>query len=331
MSEHGRRIVFVSEGAGCSPTRYRALAYFPQLRAAGWRPSHVRVVGLWRRLALLQAVRRADVVVILRKLFSPPFCRLLKANGRRLIYDFDDALYVQDDGRPDPDRTRYFAAMMRHVDAVWAGNPTLAAEAAPFAPALVLPTSLETDKYAGPSTAAADAFDVVWIGSSATRKYLEAILPALAAAAREIPTLRLNIVADFDLPHAHALGVPTRATPWTQQHEAAALRNAHVGIAPLPDDPWTRGKCGLKILQCMAAGLPVVASPVAVQREMVTDALTGFLAATDDQWLHALRRLHDDPLLRTRMGTAGRTRVTAGYSVEATFEKMRAALATLTG
>lgn len=288
----------------------------------------MRVVGFWRRVALLRAVRGADVVVVLRKAFSPAFCRCLKAGGRRLVYDFDDALYVRDDGVDDPGRRNRFAAMLREVDAVWAGNPTLAAVAGAHAPAIVLPTSVDVEKYAGESTAAVEAFDVVWIGSSATRKYLEQLLPALASAAQKIPALRLKIVADFDLPNARTLGLATLAVPWSEETEAAALRSAHVGIAPLPDDPWTRGKCGLKILQCMAAGLPVIASPVAVQSEIVTDT-TGVLAATADSWVDALLRLHADPALRTRMGAAARTRVAEHFSVPATFEKMRSSLEAL--
>jgi glycosyltransferase involved in cell wall biosynthesis len=222
--------------------------------------------------------------------------------------------------------------MARHVDTVWAGNNYLSQAALPFCPkTTVLPTSVETSKYnqrIGPS---GDFFDVVWIGSSSTRKYLESLLPILGRAVREIPSLRLKIIADFDLPAAVGLGVPTFAVPWSSASEAAELASAHVGVAYMPDDPWTRGKCGLKVLQYMAAGLPVIASATGVHREIIVDDQTGFLTSDEAGWLAALRQLRFAASMRRLMGDAGRQRVMERYSVSATFDKMLASLETLTG
>jgi len=290
------------------------------------------VVGGWRRLALLKAARQADVIVVLRKFFIPVFCRLLRNKNRRLILDLDDALFADENGTRSPKRERSFVGMARHVDTVWAGNNYLSQAALPFCPkTTVLPTSVETSKYnqrIGPS---GDFFDVVWIGSSSTRKYLESLLPILGRAVREIPSLRLKIIADFDLPAAVGLGVPTFAVPWSSASEAAELASAHVGVAYMPDDPWTRGKCGLKVLQYMAAGLPVIASATGVHREIIVDDQTGFLTSDEAGWLAALRQLRFAASMRRLMGDAGRQRVMERYSVSATFDKMLASLETLTG
>ena len=103
--------------------------------------------------------------------------------------------------------------------------------------------------------------------------------------------------------------------PWSEKTEAEDLESADIGISWVPDDPWSRGKCGLKVLQYMAAGLPVVANPVGVQAEMVRHGETGFLCGSPDEWSAAIGRLSHDPLLRKRMGKAGRKRVESGFSV----------------
>jgi glycosyltransferase involved in cell wall biosynthesis len=154
---------------------------------------------------------------------------------------------------------------------------------------------------------------LVWVGSSSTLRGLEAIEPLLEELGRRIPGLQLKLVCDRFLPLAHLPVVPCR---WSEEGEAEALAAADVGISWLPDDLWSRGKCGLKVLQYMAAGLPVVANPVGVQCEMVRHGETGFLAQTPGEWVEAVGRLAHDPDLRRRMGSAGRRRMESDYDVE---------------
>ena len=324
----GRSILFISQGADHAPTRYRAKAYFPMLRAAGWEPAHLTAErGPGARMALLRAARRAEVVVVLRKTFTPLFRLPLRLAARRLVLDYDDAVFVRDDGTSSWVRAWHFAAMARSCDAVWAGNAYLAEAARRHCPHVaVLPTSVDPAAYDPAADKPTDHLDMVWIGSNSTRKYLEAVLPALAAAARRVPELRLKIVADFDLPHAP---LPVWVVPWSSAGEAEALARAHIGIAPMPDDPWTRGKCGLKVLQYMAAGLPVVASDAGVHREIVVDGQTGRLAAAEARWEAALTALATDPAARRAWGEAGRRRVQEHYSTARTFEIMMQTLRTI--
>lgn len=143
---------------------------------------------------------------------------------------------------------------------------------------------------------------------------MQAIAPLLEDIGRNVPGLNLKLVCDHFL-HLHHL--PVLPVTWTETSEAEEIARADIGISWIPDDSWSRGKCGLKVLQYMAAGLPVIANPVGVQVEMVRHGETGYLARTPEEWIAAVRRLSDDTELRRRMGRAGRRLVETRYSVAA--------------
>lgn len=320
-----RRILFVSKGEDSASTRYRATQYFPLLAAAGYQAEHAVAAG--GPLAYLRTWRqagRADVVVVLRKTFPWPYSALLRRAARRLVFDFDDAIFCNTDGSHSPTRMSRFCRLIARCDQVWAGNRFLREHATAVADDVILvPTSVDIrpyqQKYAKPD----DHFDLVWIGSRSTRKYLVEVLPALRLAAQAIPSLRLKIVADFDLPEA---GVPTFAIPWSAAAEAEALGSAHVGIAPMRDDDWSRGKCALKVLQYMASGLPVLSSATGANAEIVEPGVHGYLAEKAEDWVGHLRRLAADPDLRAQMGSAGRRLVETRYALEPVFDLLLSGL-----
>lgn len=318
-------VLFVSKGEDSASTRYRALQYFPHWCSAGFEPRHVTASGgISAFIATLSQAAKADVVVVLRKTLPPPQRWLLRRVARRMVFDLDDAIFCNTDGTPSPTRMSRFAAMVRCSDHVTAGNGFLAKTAARFNPAVtVVPTSVAVGRYFVSHEKPQDHFDVVWIGSSSTRKYLEAIVPALREASRQIPGFRLKIIADFDL---EAPGFPTLPIRWRADTEAAELASAHVGIAPMSDDDWSRGKCALKVLQYMAAGLPVVSSPAGVNAEAVVPGETGFLAGSDREWLDALVSIAGNAELRLQMGQAGRRRVAERYSLDVVFSTLLAVL-----
>ncbi|MEL7087913.1 MAG: hypothetical protein AAGL98_05640 [Planctomycetota bacterium] len=255
-------ILFLSKGAAAASTRHRALAFFPALQAKGFRPIHLSVRGgLSHEVQLLRAVRQADVTVVLRRTFNGPFRAALRRLARRLVFDFDDAIYRRPDGE-SAGRMRGFRAMVRRSDEVWAGNPWLgkmASEAGPDTSVQILPTVLSTPRYRVRLVEHRDLRKLVWIGSSSTRPYLDAILPELEAAADRVSGLSLRIVADFTLA-SDRLAIEN--VEWSPDTEATQLATAGLGLAPVPDDAWTRGKCGFKLLQYMAAGLPTICNPV---------------------------------------------------------------------
>ena len=222
---------------------------------------------------------------------------------------------------------RRFAAMAAVCDHLLAGNRFLADNARRFNPETsLIPTSVDVDRYSGNWEKPGDFIDLVWIGSRSTRKYLLEALPALRLAAANEPRLRLKIIADFDLPDA---GLPTLAIPWSAETEARELGSSHIGIAPMRDDNWSRGKCALKVLQYMAAGLPVVSSDAGANAEVVTSGQTGYLVDNDQSWGERIAMLANDAALRDRLGAEGRVRVRADYSIEPVLSRIDGVFAAL--
>ncbi len=322
-----KQILFISKGEHSASTRYRALSYFEPLRSNGWEPLHITAHGILPRIKLLGIAKQAEVVVILRKTFSLSFLRLLRLCSKNLVFDLDDAVFCRSDGKLSKSRQMSFEKVTSICKQVWAGNLYLAEMAGRYNESVkIIPTSLNYRKYLLELEKNSDYFDLVWIGSRSTQKYLKECLPVLESVAENIPNLRLKIVADFNLPTKR---LKTLAVPWSDNVEAEALASAHVGIAPMSDDPWTKGKCGLKVLQYMAAGLPVVSSPAGVNREIVQEGITGFFAENPDDWQKAIDRLFYDSDLRNAMGKAGQKRIIEHFSVDATFKKMSECLNSL--
>jgi len=301
--------------------RYRLTAYQPFLEQAGHHFQTRPIPRLWwSRLGLLRGLRETDAVILQRKLLPLWQLRRLRRTAPLLIYDFDDAVHLRDSysvkGLHSPRRLRRFTATIRAADIVVAGNDFLREQALSVVPAAnvqVIPTCLDANRYplAQHTRAKADAL-LVWIGSSSTLRGLEAIKPLLEEVGQSWPDLRLKLLCDRSLYLRH---LPVLNCPWTDAGEAAELASADIGISWLPDDSWSRGKCGLKILQYMAAGLPVIANPVGIQVDLVRHGETGYLAETQAEWVEAIGRLALDPGLRRRLGQAGRKRVESDFSV----------------
>ena len=325
MKNHERKnILFVSKGKHAASTRYRALAYFPALQSSGWLPLHLTVSGILPRLKLLGLAKQAEIVVILRKTFGLPFLRLLRLCSKNLIFDLDDAIFCKSNGKASNSRQLRFERVARICEQVWAGNLYLGDMAGRYSKSVkIMPTSLDYRKYLLEVEKNSDYFDLVWIGSHSTQKYLKEWLPVLESLSEIIPNLRLKIIADFDLSSEQ---LKTTAVRWSEKGEAEDLSSAHIGIAPMSDTPWTKGKCGLKVLQYMAAGLPVVSSPVGVNREIVKHGITGYLAESSEEWRVAIEKLAHASALRQSMGEAGQMRVIEQYSIDVTYCKIAEAL-----
>jgi glycosyltransferase involved in cell wall biosynthesis len=317
--------------------RYRVAAFRPFLERAGhslelypWPRSW------WRRFRLPYDLQHADAVLVQRRLLPGWQLARLRRAARFLLFDCDDAVFLRDSYSPrglhSGSRQRRFAAVVRAADAVVAGNAFLRGAALPWTDpgrVHVIPTCVEPARYPLAEHAAKqDGAQLVWIGSSSTLRGLRAIVPILEEVGRRCPGLRLKLVCDRFLEVRH---LPVVACPWSEDGEATALAAADIGISYLPDDDWSRGKCGLKVLQYMAAGLPVVANPVGVQAELVRPGVTGFLVDTAEGWVAAVGRLARDPELRRRMGQAGRRLVEQEYSVRAGAERWLRLLAGLSG
>lgn len=309
------RITALVKGPDHVCCRYRLAAFRPYLEQAGHtldlRPHPQGWLSSWR---LGRELGGADVVILQRRLLPAWQLALLRHCARRLLYDFDDAVFLRDSFAPrgphSPGRTRGFVATVRAADAVVTGNPFLYEHACLWTPperVHVVRTCLDPTRYPlARHTRAGNAAQLAWIGSASTLRGLEKIRPLLDSLGRRWPGLSLKIICDRFL-ELERLRVLRRR--WSQETEAAELADADIGIAWMPDDLWSRGKCSLKVLQYMAAGLPVVANPVGTHRHLVRDGENGFLVRTPAEWARAVGRLAHDPKLRRRMGAAGRHRV----------------------
>ena len=250
-------------------------------------------------------------------------------NGVPYVLDFDDAVFHCYDQHHNPWVRRFFSLrldrLMAQSTLVVGGNKYLAQRARDAGACWVevLPTVIDLDRYPAPShtnnlTVANGVPRIVWIGSPSTTRYLQLLRDPLRALARANPfVLRVVGGGAVDLP-----GVRLEVVPWSEGGEVASISTCDVGIMPLQDSLWERGKCGYKLIQYMACGLPVVASPVGVNGEIVREGENGFLAGSVSEWVDSLGRILTDGALRQQMGRAGRHRVEAEYCIQQTAPRL---------
>ena len=225
--------------------------------------------------------------------------------ARKVIYDFDDAIMYSDKhtDRPSHKRQKSFKRTVRLADMVIAGNSYLAEHARKSNTSVnVLPTGLDTHTYKPKADLKNNNLHLVWIGSESTLGYLAELKPALEEIGSRFDNVVLRIICDvfFDLNN-----LEVEKCLWSLKKEVIDLVTSDIGLAPLPDNRFTRGKCGFKILQYAAAGLPVVASPVGANAEYVQDGAMGFLVTDTRQWVDRITELIENPNLRKRMGREG--------------------------
>jgi len=268
------------------------------------------------RRKLIATADQYDAVIVQRKLLDPSHARLLRRRARFVFFDLDDAVMVQ---RRKISRwsqwlkNRRFRATARAADHVVAGNEYLAEQFRALGrPVTVLPTVVDPSHYRVKVHGATSSPALVWIGSKSTLPYLQQAMPAIEAAAARVPGLRLITIAN-DTVHSDKVAIEHR--PWSEASEAADLQLGDIGIAPTPIDPWSIGKSGFKIIQYMATGLPVIASPVGANSAIVSAGVTGILAETSAEWTEAIMQLATDASLRSAMGSAGRQTVHEQYTV----------------
>jgi glycosyltransferase involved in cell wall biosynthesis len=320
--EDGMQALALTEATDHVCGRYRVRAFAPSLAEAG---CSLTIEGIERgMLGRLRQIDRAadyDVVLLQRKLLPGWQLARLRRRSRRLVFDFDDAILYRDSNDPrgphDPRRARRFRGFVRSADAVIAGNAFLADRAetsgAPRDRIITIPTCIDPDGYS-PSTnrGRAGGIELVWIGSSSTLFGLERHRAVWERIGREVVGSRFRVICDR-FPDFGRL--PVIPVPWEGRSEAGELARADIGVSLVPEDLWSLGKCGLKVLQYQAAGLPVVANPVGVQSTMIRDGETGYLVRTEVEWVEAIQALRDDPAGRAEMGRAARRHLEAGYSV----------------
>ena len=288
---------------------------------------------LKRLFILLFRTYRYDLIWVEKELFPylPPVAEWLLSRTKGYVVDFDDAIFHNYDGSEFSLirhlLPRKIDQVMRHADLVWAGNPYLMdhAHAAGAKRVLFLPTVIDPMRYRLKTYFSNPVTCIGWIGSPTTQKYLQELLPVFEFLHSQFPIRILLVNGTESLPFSGELEV----IPWTEEGEIDAILQMDIGIMPLPDSLWERGKCAYKLIQYMACGLPVVASPVGFNTTVVTHGHNGYLADTPEAWQVHLTDLILHPEKRQVMGKQGYIRVQEHYTVEKNIKRIREGLGVL--
>ena len=279
---------------------------------------------LAKRAADVRRMNEFDIIFLFREAQMTRTTRFEEAFRRsraRIVFDFDDSIWLTNVS----DANRRWAwikgagktpKLIGLSDLIFAGNAYLADYARVFNPNVaIVPTTIDTDVYRPVPHSTDGPVTIGWSGSITTIQHFQYAIPALRILKERFgERIAIRVVGDgrFSEP---SLGI--QGIPWRAETEIADLAAMDIGIMPLPDDEWAKGKCGLKGLQYMGLGLPAIMSPVGVNSEIITDGDNGFLAGTTDEWVAKLTRLIEDADLRKRMGERARRTVEERYSVNA--------------
>ena len=281
------------------------------------------IKALGRRIKDVVATSNVDVAYLYRESFplGPPVLDLFLERKVPVVYDFDDAIFLGDTSKANSGIARL--KMPQKIEKIIAGatittvgNEFLAAYARRFSDSVrVLPTTIDVEAYQPPARRTAGPLvKIGWSGSKTTSAHLETIRPVLRRALAELP-VELHLIGDPDF----RLGESERVTVkgWDARTEISDISGFDIGLMPLPDDDWSRGKCGLKALQYMALEVAPIVSPVGVNPQIVSEGENGLLAGSEEEWLEAMARLVEDQALRLKLGAAARNTVVERYSGQA--------------
>ena len=322
-------------------SRIRSLQFIPFFVSKGWvvdvRPlfsddylralysGRSRIVKVfwdyWYRLKFLMKIREYDLIWIEKEIFPffPAFTECLLSKMRiPYIVDYDDALFHRYDGNQNwlirVILGRKIDSVMKCASLVIVGNEYLAdkARGANAQNVAIVPTVVDLTRYQVNHQINNSPLIIGWIGSPSTSKYLLSISSVITSLTKDFNVRFVAVGASVDV----ISGTEIEVLPWSEETEVQSIQTFDIGIMPLADDPWERGKCGYKLIQYMACGIPVVASPVGVNNQIVKHGVNGFLAQNVTEWEQTLHQLLSDKNLRRQMGDKGRDIVESRYSLQ---------------
>ena len=279
------------------------------------------MAGFARRIYILPISLSYDFILIHREAspIGPPIFEWLLAKifQKKIIFDFDDAIWFENTSQSNklatlikfPQKVRMICSWSYKVSA---GNTYLGQFASQYCNQVVVnPTTIDTEQLHKPQPYKNDKVVVGWTGTHSTLKYLNEIANVLNSLLAELD-FEILIIADKK---PEDLGFEHKFLPWNKLTEIEDLNQIDIGIMPLSNDKWSKGKCGFKALQYMALEKPVVASPVGVNTEIIENEITGFLCTNRNEWISALKALIANEALRKEIGKKGRKTVIERYSV----------------
>ncbi len=329
------KIIFLTH-ASDQGHRFRVEQYFPYLRDHGVEPRWQPFPGSRRkRFAIYRELPFFDVISIQRRLVSPFEFYWIRKKSSKILFDLDDAVMYRSSSSPHPrsfSRWLKFRWMVKGSDVVTVGNQFLKNQVLKVdrgKKVFVIPTSIDTDLYPRKKKVP-DHGEITlgWIGTKGNLKYLRTLEPVFETIGQRFSTVKLKIVSNdfYDSPH-----LPVIKKLWKLEDENEDLISFDIGLMPLYDDLWSRGKCGLKIIQYLGVGVPVVCTPVGINSDIVQDGENGFWAASRQEWVDRLSTLILDRGLRSQMGLKGIETVEREYSLTVTSEKFFQVLQDLVG
>lgn len=296
------------------------------------------ILGFWKRVFLFRVIPSYDIIFIQREAFplGPPFFeKALRQMSKRIIYDFDDAIFypsVSPENRfirflKSPEKT---GKIIKLSDLVIAGNDYLAQYAKGFNHRVeILPTPVDVEKYKPGIKKNSEPIVIGWIGSKTTSAFLKDVEDPLRKVLKRFgKKVKIKIVGGGGFKFK---SLSAEYKEWSLDEEVEDLQSFDIGIMPLPDNPWTRGKCGFKALQYMSVGIPALCSAVGITCEIIKDGVNGFLIRSRGEWVSKLSRLIEDDQLRKKMGQAGRKWVEERYSLAAYAQRFLALLRKIEG
>jgi glycosyltransferase involved in cell wall biosynthesis len=303
--------------SGTSPNTFTRISYYLKCYLRAFRAG----------LRCVLSASQYHIIYVQKVLLPVPFPQLLKGSRQKVLFDFDDAIFTTEapveswlarlrtlrhqSGLP---------SMLRSSGHTIVENDYTGDHASKYGTKVqVITGPIDTTQYSPVPVAKSTRIVLGWIGSSSTTRYLELIRKPLVELKGRFPEICIRLIGagDFSLED-----LQMEHLPWSVDTELRDLRTFHIGLMPLPDDPWTRGKGGYKLLQYMSLGIPAVASPVGVNTEIVEDGVDGFLAKSDAEWVDRLSELIKSDELRERMGKAGRIKMKNEYSLQEASKKL---------
>lgn len=318
------KVLFITQKKDAPSTKWRLLQFVPHLEKAGVTVAVEEMPSnLVARLSQAKRAGGFDVTVLQKRLLPKLLLNRLRRNAKALVFEFDDVVTLKKDDegviRESPTKDRRFRRTVRVADAVITTNETLAEHArrmgAEDERVHVLPTVIDLARWE-PRPPSADPTEVTigWMGTPPNLPSVEIVRAPLVRLCRRYEKLKVKVVCESSL----ALeGVRLIHQPFSADYEVADVRSFDIAIAPLVEDPWTRGKLSTKLLAYFGAGLPVVASDVNANRLYIKDGENGFLVGTLGQWEEKLAKLIDDPELRRTIGGKARESAEKEFSLAA--------------
>ena len=327
------RIIFLTHSSD-QGQRFRVGQYFPYLRDHGVEPKGQPLSGAWsERLMTYRQLPSFDVVCIQRRLLSPFEFYWIRKKSSTILFDLDDAIMYRSSSSPHPhsfSRRLKFRWMVKGSDAVTVGNQFLKEEVLRVDPGKkisIIPTSIDTALYPQKKkTSSHEEIILGWIGTRGNLKYLKKLEPVFKILGQRFPKIRLKIVSNEFYDSSY---LPTIKKMWKLEDENEDLISFDIGLMPLQDDLWSKGKCGLKIIQYLSVGVPAVCTPVGSNSDIIKDGENGFWATDHREWISRLSTLIENPDLRRQMGLKGIETVERGYSLAVTSEKFFGVLQSL--